>query len=197
MRFEMTHRPAEGERFRPDAFAERVGAEVTLNIGDNRETGLLVAAKVADDGSHVRLTFELREGSEIAHWINVGYDPGVFGVGGYPPPVVPADVTREYGAGNSGSGWPIPPTPPPPDEPEVTCRLAARHLRASVVDRDGVPVLLIHDEVSAVEVTPDIGSAAATAGGYERLCRAALALADHLRTLATVERSRREAAPDA
>ena len=109
----MTHRPAEGERFRPDAFAERVGAEVTLNIGDNRETGLLVAAKVADDGSHVRLTFELREGSEIAHWINVGYDPGVFGVGGYPPPVVPADVAREYGAGNSGPGWPIRPDPPP------------------------------------------------------------------------------------
>lgn len=66
-------------------------------------------------------------------------------------------------------------------EPDVAAQLAAQHVRAAGIVRDGTRVLLLQDGETAVEVTAEIGSPLATAEGLQRLADTAGDLADALR----------------
>lgn len=67
---------------------------------------------------------------------------------------------------------------------EVLTTLEARRLRVSVVDRDGVPVLLLESDDVAVEISSEPGPPRTAAGGYQELADEAAALAAVLRARA-------------
>lgn len=66
-------------------------------------------------------------------------------------------------------------------EPVVMTDLSAVHLKAAVELQDGIPVLYIHDGVSAVVISGERGSGLANSFGIERLITAAHMYADMLR----------------
>jgi hypothetical protein len=57
--------------------------------------------------------------------------------------------------------------------PETSASLSAQHLRAYVVEREGEPVLLLHDGETAIEISGEIGRPEAAAFGVERVSSAA------------------------
>jgi hypothetical protein len=67
-------------------------------------------------------------------------------------------------------------------EPDTSAHLAAQHLHAGALIRDGRHVLLIQDGTTAVEITADMGSPLAAAEGLQRLADSAADLADALRS---------------
>lgn len=73
-------------------------------------------------------------------------------------------------------------------------QLAAQHLKAAVIERDGVRLLYVQDGETAVEVTAEMGSLLAAADGLQRLADYAGDLADALRSAHRVRQRQAEIA---
>ncbi|WND33970.1 hypothetical protein RI578_06535 [Streptomyces sp. BB1-1-1] len=63
MRIEFEQHADPGATFAPDAFASAIGDHQTVRVGGAWHEAPLLAAKVADDGTFVRLTIELPDGA--------------------------------------------------------------------------------------------------------------------------------------
>lgn len=59
MILELTYLADEHERFARRAFDNQVGKEIPVNLLDDRRTGIIRAAKVADDGKSAVVTVEV------------------------------------------------------------------------------------------------------------------------------------------
>jgi hypothetical protein len=84
MRFTITHRAGEHERFALTAFDSQIGKDTPVKTPRGAVPGRIVAATVTDDGTAVELTIEVPDGSPISDALAIPVPPHTRGTTVWP-----------------------------------------------------------------------------------------------------------------